>query len=181
MTNNCNSYRQATVAKRRVFFVYLLIDDRTGSPFYVGKSHYIQGKLSNSRLNGHLHDARDGSRNRVHVDIRAIWRAGGTVSMRRTFESHSERKVLKHEKRLIAKIGLQNLSNNTPGGDGFAFCISKADPAAWTKHRKKRAPFSKQWLKRLCDGQKRKWQQVSSEQRARWTQAAANPDFSQIL
>ncbi len=96
-----------------MFYVYELCEEN-GKPFYVGK-----GKAG--RWNAHEKLARRGFTYRVHNKIRKLWREGRKIQRRVVFETLDESLALAKEKELIARYGIENLTNMTTGGDGVRF------------------------------------------------------------
>jgi hypothetical protein len=91
------------------FYVYELIDPRDERVFYVGKG---QG----DRVSQHVKDAKRGDVGGKCDVIRDILAAGLEVTERIVRRYDSEDAAFKFEKRHIAKIGLDNLTNIAPGG-----------------------------------------------------------------
>lgn len=92
------------------FYVYALIDSRTGSAFYIGK-----GK--GARMDAHERDARIGCRSPRATRIREIWEAGGDVVKKKLAEFSDEDAAYKREAEEIAGRKGQ-LVNVGPGGYG---------------------------------------------------------------
>lgn len=93
------------------YYVYELIDPRSDAVFYVGK-----GKKD--RRNQHLRDARQGILGRKCDLIREILAAGLEPSSRVIKRFSDESLAYEFEKRRIAEIGLENLTNLDAGGGG---------------------------------------------------------------
>lgn len=91
------------------FYVYELSDPRTGEPFYVGKG---KGK----RIDNHEVEARKGGGSVKCQMIRDIWADGYGVRKRIIRYFRSEKAAYDFERERIAQIGLENLTNVTPGG-----------------------------------------------------------------
>lgn len=93
------------------FYVYELVDPRSGTVFYVGKG---QGK----RVDAHELQARAGKRSKKCNLIREIEAAGLFIEKRKvaTFEEESEAYLAEAE--LVDLYGLENLTNAIPGGYG---------------------------------------------------------------
>lgn len=96
-----------------MFYVYTLTDPRDGLVFYVGK-----GKKN--RIDHHEAEARRGVYSRKCDQIRAIWESGAQVTKAKVFRTTDEMAAFAHEIALIQSIGLQNLTNVLPGGQGRA-------------------------------------------------------------
>lgn len=96
-----------------MFYVYTLTDSRDGAVFYVGK-----GK--GNRLEHHEQEARAGKRSRKCDRIREIWSAGAKVGRNVVERFADEDEAFDREISLIAEIGLANLTNVLPGGQGRA-------------------------------------------------------------
>lgn len=94
-----------------MFYVYDLIDPRDGKTFYVGKG-------TGDRLKEHVRDARKGEGGPKCDRIREILAEGLTVEERIVKEFENEAYAYAYEKRRIARIGLENLTNIAPGGGG---------------------------------------------------------------
>lgn len=104
------------------FYVYELIDPRNGKPFYVGK-----GK--GQRYRAHETQARKGKRGPKCNTIRDIWESGHTVVHRMVSRHDLEADAYIAEDRHIDSIGLQNLTNQIPGG---FWSIREPKPFKWT-------------------------------------------------
>jgi hypothetical protein len=91
------------------FYVYELIDPRTGNVFYVGKG-------SGDRIDQHEREAARGMRSRKCEVIRAIQSAGLAVEKRHVASFRWEQDAYDFETERIAEIGLVNLTNVLPGG-----------------------------------------------------------------
>lgn len=91
------------------FYVYALIDPRDGKTFYVGKG---QG----SRYRAHEREALKGKHSRKCELIKEILASGHAIeySIIKRFESEVD--AYAAEETLIGHIGLQNLTNEIPGG-----------------------------------------------------------------
>lgn len=94
-----------------MYYVYQLIDPRCGGIFYVGKG---KGR----RYRAHTTEALGGTKSYKCNRIRAIVAAGFDVAVEIVKEFKSEDAAYRFEKRLIAKIGLEKLTNIEPGGRG---------------------------------------------------------------
>ena len=95
------------------FYVYELIDPRTGLVFYVGKG-------CRDRIDQHEVEARKGRQSRKCAQIRDIEASGFTVGKRRTAHFTCEQAAYDAEAELITFYGLANLTNVIPGGFGKA-------------------------------------------------------------
>lgn len=96
-----------------MFYVYELIDPRTGRVFYVGK-----GK--GNRINHHETEARKGRLSRKCDLIRQIEADGLTIEKRKVKRFEIEDEAYEYEAELIEHYGLRNLTNVVPGGWGRA-------------------------------------------------------------
>lgn len=104
----------------RKCYLYVLIHTETNELFYVGrgtvnpKGQEIRGKV-------HIWRAKRGSPLPVHRKIRRILNEQGNIKfeVRATGLTLEEAMVL--ERNLIAAIGLDNLTNVSPGGDDFVW------------------------------------------------------------
>lgn len=94
------------------FYVYELFDPRDGRVFYVGKGC---GKRDTS----HVYRARRGdfSNPAKSTTINEIEALGLSVGVRRVSEGLSERDAFRLERQQIAKYGIANLTNITPGSE----------------------------------------------------------------
>lgn len=92
-------------------YVYRLIDPRDGATFYVGKG-------TNRRAWQHERDVRRGKvcNEDKTARIREIIAAGQTVGVSIVAEYKTDELACDAERALIAKIGLANLTNQSPGG-----------------------------------------------------------------
>ena len=93
------------------FFVYDLIDPRSGETFYVGKG-------CGNRPQQHMAEARAGKKSKKCRLIREIESAGERVNVRIVSRHEVEEDAYAHEVERIAEIGLENLTNVLPGGRG---------------------------------------------------------------
>lgn len=91
------------------FYVYELVDPRSGAAFYVGKG---QGR----RIHHHEAEAAKGAHSQKCDRIRAIWAAGLKVDHRVVSRFADENEALQAEFDLIAEYGLDALTNVVPGG-----------------------------------------------------------------
>lgn len=102
------------------YYVYQLVDPRTGKPFYIGK-----GK--GNRISAHEWEARRGSCHPKCIQIREIEEAGLSVERVIVREFASEDAAYKYEAKLIKNIGRANLTNCADGGRNPLNC-QPADP-----------------------------------------------------
>lgn len=94
------------------YFVYDLIDPRSGVTFYVGK-----GK--GNRPKHHIKEAMSGVQSRKCELIREIIQGGLEVRIAIVERFSCEAKAYDFEAERIAAIGLENLTNVMPGGGGI--------------------------------------------------------------
>lgn len=95
------------------YYVYALVDPRTEQPFYIGK-----GK--GARISYHETEALGKNNSAKLHRIREIWAAEQQVTRRVLAHFCDEAEAYKFEAQVIAKIGLQNLTNIMPGGGSSA-------------------------------------------------------------
>jgi hypothetical protein len=95
-----------------MFYVYDLIDPRDGKTFYVGKG-------SGDRKSEHVREARKGITGPKCDRIREIETAGLKVSEQIVREFDDEASAYAYERRRIAKLGRDSLTNIAPGGGGI--------------------------------------------------------------
>ena len=107
------------------FYVYELIDPRDGSSFYVGKGQ-------RNRITAHEAEAASGRESRKCARIREIWADGFVVERRRVFETDDEVLAYEREVALIAQIGLDKLTNVSPGGGWLRLSSSPPAVFVWT-------------------------------------------------
>jgi hypothetical protein len=95
------------------FFVYELIDPRSGAAFYVGKGQ-------RNRDEAHEYEARKAAKvcSEKVRKIREIWFCDLEIVRRRIAHFNDEADAYAFEAARIAEIGLQNLTNVKPGGFG---------------------------------------------------------------
>jgi hypothetical protein len=96
------------------FYVYTLADSRDNIIFYVGKG-------TGSRMTAHKSIARKDTRKskfRVYNKIRKILLEGGDVLTEKVFKTNCQKEAYEYEMKLIKKIGRNNLTNLTDGGEG---------------------------------------------------------------
>lgn len=93
----------------KTFFVYTLIDPRTDTVFYVGKG-------TGNRVEQHRYEVRDGCRCKKCNKMRKLWQEGETIYYEIVFTTEDEQEAFDHERKLIAEIGLSNLTNYLTGG-----------------------------------------------------------------
>ncbi|MBX3533396.1 MAG: GIY-YIG nuclease family protein [Xanthobacteraceae bacterium] len=94
-----------------MYYVYTLTDPRCGEVFYVGKG---KGR----RIAAHTKEALRGVQSHKCNKIRSIIADGHEVVSEVVREFKREDAAFRYEKKLIAKIGLENLTNIEPGGRG---------------------------------------------------------------
>ena len=132
------------------FYVYELIDPRSGKPFYVGKG-------SGRRVDQHERDARAGAELGRFDRIKEIWAAGLGVEKRILACFDDESAAYEAESERIAEIGPENLTNRTAGA---GFDSDASQDKKWTRAlyviRHKTSGFIVS--KRLFYGQK--WHQI---------------------
>lgn len=92
-----------------MYYVYELVDPRTGKAFYVGK-----GK--NARLDVHGWEARSGVVSGKCDTIRSIEADGLKILKRKARLFSDEQEAYDFEAELICEYGLENLTNIIPGG-----------------------------------------------------------------
>lgn len=134
------------------YYIYYLIDPRSGIPFYVGK-----GTVGNGRIYEHVKEARKkvGIFN-PHKDrvIRKILKAGYDdieyeIVYRTNVEERAFQREIKEITMLREKYGKSKITNITDGGDGFDSEIARRGAlkgGAATAQRVKNDPeFAKQY------------------------------------
>ena len=102
------------------YYVYQLIDPRTNKPFYIGKG---KGK----RIDAHEKEARSNIISPKCNMIREIESSGLKIIKEIIKYFDKENTAYNYEKKLIKKIGLDNLTNLTEGGIGIYPC-KPSDP-----------------------------------------------------
>lgn len=101
------------------YFVYALCDPRKDfMPFYIGKGTVHEQKGIFARWFGHLRAVRNGKKNHRSNKLRKIFREGSGVGFEILSWWESEKDAYAEEKRVIAEIGLENLTNDRKGGEG---------------------------------------------------------------
>lgn len=111
------------------YYVYHLIDPRDGSVFYVGKGTGDRYK----------HHERDAARLRFANSekewrIHDIWSCGEKVRRKKVKEFSSESAALDFERPEIDRIGIENLTNISNGGEPAANKAQKRAMAFIEKH-----------------------------------------------
>lgn len=102
------------------FYVYHLIDPRDGSTFYVGKGTGDRYK-HHERDAARLRFANSEKESRIHE----IWDSGKKVRRKKVKTFASESAALAFEKYEIERIGIENLTNISPGGEPAALKAKK--------------------------------------------------------
>lgn len=101
------------------FFVYALLDSRKENKiFYIGKGHWIRGDGFKHRYYDHLTLAHRGKNGPLYNKIRKIEGLGLEVGFIVLSQWELETDALSEERRMIASIGIMNLTNQTEGGEG---------------------------------------------------------------
>lgn len=106
------------------FYVYELIDPRDGKPFYVGKG-------VRNRVHQHARDAARGAEGPRFDRIRDIAAAGLVVAHRIVQRFNDSGAAYGFEADHIAKLGMVNLTNLSPGGGGGYACEYTAEEDKW--------------------------------------------------
>ena len=130
------------------YYIYKLVDPRTGEPFYIGK-----GK--GNRIDAHEKEARRGVHSRKCHQIHDIWRSGHQVKKEVIQRYRLETEAYAAEKALIEQIGLNRLTNVYPGGIYFKDrkVIQKViDSRITEKELRKFVPTMAQTLKLISTG-----------------------------
>jgi len=102
------------------YYVYQLIDPRNNKPFYIGKG-------SGKRIDAHEKEARYNVISPKCKMIREIESFGLQIGKEIVKYFVQESSAYNYEKRLIKKIGLDNLTNLTEGGIGI-YPFKPSDP-----------------------------------------------------
>lgn len=102
------------------YYVYELVDPRNNKPFYIGK-----GK--GNRVDQHEKEAQKEKSTAKTKLIREIQDAGLLIQKNIVKRFKSENAAYNYEKKLIKKIGLNNLTNITPGGKWVPPFLHKKD------------------------------------------------------
>ncbi len=113
------------------YYVYQLIDPRDGAVFYGGKG-------TGDRMYRHTPT---NSTEELGTWIQEIEDAGLEVIREKIFENLSEQEAWDREIKMIAEIGLDNLCNIMPGGEGVVFTDEVLRKMA--EARKGRVPWNK--------------------------------------
>jgi hypothetical protein len=92
-----------------IWYVYELIDPRSGEVFYVGK-----GK--GNRIDEHEKEAKTGYQSYKCNKIRSIWEDGHEVIKQKVAEFWDEDAAYEHESDRISEIGFERLTNLVLGG-----------------------------------------------------------------
>lgn len=141
------------------FSIYALTDPRKENKvFYVGK-----GKNPEGRLYKHINQTINGCNNHKCNTIRAIWEQGLEVGLEILCPAEDENKAFELEKKWIDFYGLENLTNQTNGGEGTSglepskktrqkISESLKDVVPWNKGKK--GCYSEETLKKLSEALK---------------------------
>lgn len=100
-------------------YVYVLIHVEQNKIFYVGRGTTIGGKML--RYERHLYNAAKGSNLHVCRKIRKLQSDGQTIKFEPRVTGATLEQAERIEKDLIASIGLDNLTNISPGGNDFTW------------------------------------------------------------
>jgi len=103
------------VNEEKKSYVYVLVHQEQGSVFYVGRGTLHHNQYD--RFPEHVRKAKAGSELYVHRKMRKLWQEGQHVVWELRGDELSYEESLERERRLIAYIGLDTLTNITPGGD----------------------------------------------------------------
>lgn len=101
------------------FYVYALLDPRKENKiFYIGKGTWQESVKFKNRYYRHLRLADEGKKGPLYTKIRKIIRLGFRVGFLVLSQWEQETDAFAEEKRMIAEIGIMNLTNQTEGGEG---------------------------------------------------------------
>lgn len=103
-----------------MYYVYHLVDPRSGEVFYVGKG-------CRNRLDNHEREAKKGSDHPKCEVIRSIWQEGFKVDKKKVKHFVDEQQAYDFEAAEIKRIGLENLTNQQDGG-GVARSAKTTEP-----------------------------------------------------
>lgn len=158
------------------FYVYFLIDPRTGTVFYVGK-----GSKKWDRFNHHLiefeewdklgrHGKPKGRNLKKIRKIAQIVDGGFEVQVEIAFETNYEHEAHLQEINCIAAFGRENLTNLTDGGEGSVGLKwseeSKQKASIAAKKRPKRV-LSEETKKKIRESNKKRYQDPELRNRIR--------------
>ncbi len=123
--------------KKKIYYIYLLINSLDEQVFYVGKGF-------ERRMYWHKSHALKGSHHNKHLQnkIRKLLQEGGKIIYQKIFESEDEKLVFEWERETIKKIGFENLCNLTEGGEGSSGFLHSADSI----QKMKRIAASRNWI-----------------------------------
>ncbi len=103
----------------KLFCIYALLDpQKDDTIFYIGKGSWLLKKGFNNRYYAHMEFAHNGKKGPLYAKIRKIERCGLEVGFTILSQWEQEIDALAEEKRMIAEIGLENLTNLMDGGVG---------------------------------------------------------------
>lgn len=110
------------------FYVYQIIDPRTNFSFYIGKG-------SGTRIKTHLQKRHLKLSSPKNDKIKEILQTGFKPIFEKFEESLTEEKAFELERNLINEIGLENLTNQTEGGEGSQ---GWKPPYLWRENQRER-------------------------------------------